>query len=142
MIPSIRQQYNQAFTEEAYQQYISDLENVYPGQLDFRVAETPIFIPKEFTQKMLDACDAILDQVTTAEYGEQSKKAIPTELNVPGENDYPHCIAFDFGICLGKNGELEPQLIEMQGFPTLFAWQAVLPEIYQKHFLWPDGYSE
>ena len=142
MIPSIRQQYNQAFTEEAYQQYISDLENVYPGQLDFRVAETPIFIPKEFTQKMLDACDAILDQVTTAEYGEQSKKAIPTELNVPGENDYPHCIAFDFGICLGKNGELEPQLIEMQGFPTLFAWQAVLPEINQKHFLWPDGYSE
>ena len=142
MIPSIRQLYNQAFTEEAYQQYISDLENVYPGQLDFRVAETPIFIPKDFTQKMLDACDAILDQVTTDEYREQSKKAIPAELNVPGENEYPHCIAFDFGICLGKNGELEPQLIEMQGFPTLFAWQAVLPEIYQKHFLWPDGYSE
>lgn len=141
MIPSIRQQYNQAFTEEAYSNYIKDLENVYPGQLDFRVAETPIFIPKTFTNKMLAACEAILDQVSTEEYKTQSAKAIPPQLNVPGENDYPHCIAFDFGICLGENGELEPQLIEMQGFPTLFAWQAVLPEIYQKHFMCPDGFS-
>jgi hypothetical protein len=141
MIPSIRQKYNQEFTEEAYQNYIRDLENVYPGQLDFRVAETPIFIPKEFTQQMMDACEAILDQVTTDEYKKQSDKAIPPQLNVPGQNDYPHCIAFDFGICLNEQGELEPQLIEMQGFPTLFAWEAVLPEIYEKHFWCPDGFS-
>ncbi|HUC80590.1 MAG TPA: hypothetical protein VMR70_06715 [Flavisolibacter sp.] len=141
MIPSIRQQYNQAFTEEAYRNYIHDLENVYPGQLDFRVAETPIFIPADFKQKMLDACEAILDQTTTEEYKKQSEKAIPPQLNVPGQNDYPHCIAFDFGICLNDNGELEPQLIEMQGFPTLFAWQVVLPEIYERHFMCPDGFS-
>jgi hypothetical protein len=141
MIPSIRQQYNQAFTEEAYRNYIRDLENVYPGQLDFRVAETPIFIPKVFTQKMLDACEAILEQVTTEEYKKQSDKAIPPQLNVPGQNDYPHCIAFDFGICLNEQGELEPQLIEMQGFPTLFAWEAVLPEIYERHFMCPEGFS-
>lgn len=141
MIPSIRQQFNQAFTEEAYRNYIKDLENVYPGQLEFRVAETPIFIPKEFTQKMLDACVAILDQVSTEEYRRLSDKAIPPQLNVPGQDEYPHCIAFDFGICLNNNGDLEPQLIEMQGFPTLFAWEAVLPEIYEKHFWCPGGYS-
>jgi len=141
MIPSFRQQYNAAFTEEAYQQYIRDLQNVYPGQLDFRVAETPIFVPKDFTQKMLDACEAILDQVNTSTYKEQSNKAIPPHLNVPGENVYPHCIAFDFGICLNEAGELEPQLIEMQGFPTLFAWEAVLPEIYEKNLWCPEGYS-
>src|SRR6476660_2846847 len=126
MIPSIRQKYNQEFTEQTYKDFIRDLENVYPGQLDFRVAETPIFIPKSFTEKMLAACEAILDQVTTEEYKQKSDKAIPSGLNVPGQNEYPHCIAFDFGICLNKKGELEPQLIEMQGFPTLFAWEAVL----------------
>ncbi|RYF86094.1 MAG: hypothetical protein EON98_04675, partial [Chitinophagaceae bacterium] len=141
MIPSIRQQYNREFSEEAYEQYIKDLENVYPGQLDFRVAETPIFVPKEFTQKMLDACEAILDQTMTEEYRQQSERAIPSQLNVPGQNDYPHCIAFDFGICLNEQGGLEPQLIEMQGFPSLFAWEAVLPEIYEKHFPRPEGFS-
>lgn len=141
MIPSIRQEYNAAFTEEAYQQYIRELENVYPGKLDFRVAETPIFVPKDFTQKMLDACEAILDQVNTSDYKEQGEKAIPSHLNVPGENAYPHCIAFDFGICLNESRELEPQLIEMQGFPTLFAWEAVLPEIFERNFWCPDGFS-
>src|SRR5215204_6573467 len=141
MIPSIRQKYNEAFTEEQYIQYIKDLEDVYPGQLDFRIAETPIFIPEDFTRKMLDACEAILDQVTTDDYKMKSDKAIPPHLNVPGQGDYPHCIAFDFGICSNDRGELEPQLIEMQGFPTLFAWEAVLPDIYEKHFWCPIGFS-
>src|SRR5687767_14591276 len=106
MIPSIRQQYNQAFTEDKYKNYIQDLENVYPGQLDFRVAETPLFIPRDFTKKILDACEAILDRINTDEYRQQSDKAIPPQFTVPGQNDFPHCIAFDFGICENKQGEL------------------------------------
>ncbi len=141
MIPSIRQQYNERYKEENYQFYIEDLNQVYPGQLDFRIAETPIFIPKDFTQKMLDACEAIIDQVSTESYRMQSNRAIPAELNVPGQDAHPHCIAFDFGICQNEKGELEPQLIEMQGFPSLFAWEAVVPEIYAKYFMCPDGFS-
>jgi hypothetical protein len=141
MIPSIRQQFNQKFTEEAYESYLHDLHNKYPGQLEFRVAETPLFIPKDFTQKMLDACESILDQVTTNDYRRQSDRAIPANLNVPNQDEYPHCIAFDFGICLNGEGSLEPQLIEMQGFPTLFAWEAVIPGIYDQHFWCPDGFS-
>lgn len=141
MIPSIRQQYNNQFTEKKYEAYLHDLENVYPGQLEFRIAETPIFIPKDFTRKMLDACDAILDQVSTEAYKRQSDKAIPSGFNVPNQDAYPHCIAFDFGICENEQGELEPQLIEMQGFPSLFAWEAVVPEIYDNHFWRPDGFS-
>lgn len=141
MIPSIRQEFNQRFTGQAYEAYLDDLTNVYPGQLEFRIAETPIFIPKDFTQKMLDACDEILNQVSTHEYKKQSNRAIPGNVNVPGEDAHPHCIAFDFGICENEAGELEPQLIEMQGFPTLFAWEAVVPEVYDKHIWRPDGFS-
>lgn len=141
MIPAIRKEFNERFTEDAYQAYVKELANVYPGQLDFRIAETPIFIPKAFTQKMLAACDEILAQTATEEYRRQSDRAIPATLNVPNQDDSPHCIAFDFGVCENEKGELEPQLIEMQGFPTLFAWEAVLPEIYEKHFWCPDGFS-
>ena len=55
-----------------------------PGQLDFRIAETPVFIPKDFTQKMLSACDSIIDVITQPEYHQQSEKAIPSHLRVPG----------------------------------------------------------
>lgn len=141
MVPELRQNYNQQFTEEKYRAYISDLENIFPGQLDFRVAETPVFVSKEFTDKILSACESIIDVVTKPEYHKRSEKAIPAHLRVPNEDQHPHCIAFDFGVCKSERGELEPQLIEMQGFPTLFAWEVILPEIHAKHFWTPDNRS-
>jgi hypothetical protein len=141
MVPELRKQYNQNFTEEKYHSYISDLNAVYPGHLDFRVAETPVFVPKDFEDKMLSACEAIIDVVSTPEYYAQSEKAIPPSLRVPNEDAHPHFIAFDFGVCKNDKGGLEPQLIEMQGFPSLFAWEVLLPEIQHRHFNHPSNYD-
>ncbi len=62
-------------------------------------------------------------------------------MKVRGENDLSHFIAFDFGICENAGGELEPQLIEMQGFPTLFAFQVFQTEVARKHFDIPAEYD-
>ncbi|MBD0376877.1 MAG: hypothetical protein ICV51_14755, partial [Flavisolibacter sp.] len=141
MVPAIRKEYNQRFTEEAYQQFLTDLNHHFPGQLDFRVAETPVFVPKDFTQKMLDACAYIIDVIRQPAYKQQSEKAIPPQLCVPNEDSHSHFIAFDFGICRNEQGAIEPQLIEMQGFPTIFAYQVLIAEIHKKHFWWPAGYD-
>ena len=50
-------------------------------------------------------------------------------------------IAFDFGVCVGDAGILEPQLIEMQGFPTLFGFQVYYPKLLRKHFDIPSNFS-
>ena len=68
MVPALRQKFNEAFSEKKYEAYIKELGEIYPGHLDFRVAETPVFIPKWFTEKMLTACEAIVDVITTLEY--------------------------------------------------------------------------
>src|SRR6476660_2842069 len=140
MIPSLRQQYNQHFTKGKYQAYLNDLENIYPGHLDFRIAETPVFVPKDFVQKMLSACESIIDRVNSPDYFRQSDKAIPPDLHVPGAEHQPQFIAFDFGVCLDGKGGLAPQLIELQGFPTLFTSQVFQPQIHHKHFPWPEGF--
>lgn len=141
MVPAIRKVYNAQFTQDKYQSFLNNLSNVYPGQLDFRVAETPIFIPKAFTQKMLSACERIVDVISQPDYYQKSEKAIPPALNVPDEDAHPQFIAFDFGICQNANGELEPQLVEMQGFPTMFCFQVLLEERSRKYFNLPDNYS-
>lgn len=141
MVSALRQQFNQQFTPDAYNAFVQDLHSRYPGQLDFRVAETPIFIPKAFTQQMLDACESIIDTINTKEYHQKSEKAIPPQLRVPNEDAHPHCIAFDFGICTNAAGALEPQLIEMQGFPSMFAYQILFPEVSRVHFNLPDNYD-
>ena len=141
MVPEERKRYNRQFTEEKYRAFVADLEQQYPGQLDFRIAETPVFVPAAFKKQVLDTCEHIVDVITTPEYLQKSKAAIPPELYVPGEDAHPHFIAFDFGVCKNEKGELEPQLIEMQGFPTMFAYQVMFPEISHRHFDLPANYD-
>jgi hypothetical protein len=141
MIPAIRKAYNEAFTKEKYEAFLKELHSVFPGQVDFRVAETPIFVPKDFTKKILDACDSISDIITDPKFKELTKNAIPKHLQVPGENDHSHFIAFDFGICINEAGEYEPQLIEMQGFPTLFAYEVLIDDVFRKHFPVPEHFN-
>ena len=141
MVPALRKQFNANFTNEKYHAFLKELNAVHPGAIEFRVAETAVFVPKDFTKKMLDACESIVDVITDPKFKELTKNAIPKNLQVPGENDHSHFICFDFGICINEAGEYEPQLIEMQGFPTLFGYEITLDDIFRKHFDVPANYS-
>jgi hypothetical protein len=134
MIPHFRKLFNESFSEGKYQSFLDDVNSRHPGAIEFRIAETPIFITDDFYQKMISACESIVDVVTAPGFKAATDKAIPPAEFVPGEEGRCHFIAFDFGICTNDQNELEPQLIEMQGFPTLFAFQVFLPEMIQKHF--------
>ncbi len=141
MITSIREAFNSQFTEEKYKKYLEELNAPHPGALEFRIAETPVFVPKDFTRKMIDACEAIVDVIAKPNFKELSRNAIPAAVNVPGENNHCHFIAFDFGVCENERGDLEPQLIEMQGFPTLFAFQAFMPTVVRNNFNIPANFD-
>jgi len=142
MVPAIRKAFNEAFTQQAYQDFLKDLNSKHPGTIEFRVAETPIFVDKAFTKKMIDACESIVDVIVTPDFKQLTARSIPKGESVPGENSMSHMIAFDFGICINDKHELEPQLIEMQGFPTLFGFQVYYPEVVQQHFSIPSNYDQ
>ena len=141
MVSALRKWFNESFTKEKYQNFLEELNSKHPGTIDFRVAETPVFVDKAFAEKMLSACESIVDVITQPNFLAITKNAIPEEIKVLNENSFSHFIAFDFGICENDKGELEPQLIEMQGFPTLFCYQVWHDEITNKHFNIPDTYS-
>ncbi|MCW3087929.1 MAG: hypothetical protein JWQ78_1315 [Sediminibacterium sp.] len=141
MVPELRKHFNESFTPQKYQAFLSDLYSKHPGAIEFRVAETPVFVSKDFKAKVLAACESIVDVITQFNFNTLSSHAIPEEVRVPNENRHTHFIAFDFGICENEQGELEPQLIEMQGFPTLFAYQIWHDEVMRRHFDIPANYS-
>lgn len=141
MQASLRAEFNRQFTEEKYQAYMAKIEALHPGALDFRNAETPVFVPKDFTEKMLGACEDIISVITAPDFKQLTERSIPKHLRVPNETDKSPMIVFDFGICQNLEGELEPQLIEMQGFPTLYAFQAFHSEITKEYAQVPDHYS-
>lgn len=141
MIPSVRKEYNAQFSPARYKAFLDELHSVHKDSIEFRVSETPVFVPRSFTRKLLDACESITDIIIDPQFKKLTSKAIPKHLQVPGENDFSQFIAFDFGICINEEGEYEPQLIEMQGFPTLFAYEVLVDDIWRKHYNIPDGFT-
>ena len=141
MDKKLRDQFNRSFTQEKYDAYMQKIEALHPGALDFRNAETPIFIPKTFKEKMLNACDEIIEVITSEHFIELTQNSIPKNMNVPGEDSHTQFLVFDFGICKNANGELEPQLIEMQGFPTLFGFQVFHSQLTAAYAQLPESHS-
>ena len=141
MIKSIREQYNASFSEEKYENFLQDLNSAHPGAIDFRIAETPVFIEKKLGQEMIQTCESIIDFITHPNFNSLTERAIPADEMVQHQNKISHFIAFDFGICENETGEFFPALIEMQGFPTLYGMQAYYPEVLERHFKIPDGFS-
>jgi hypothetical protein len=142
MIEALRKQYNAAFTEAKYQALLADIERDFPGQLEFRVAETPVFVPKAFGNKIREACEAIIDVLTAPDFHEKTTAAVPAHQRVPNENAHSSFLAIDFAVCRDASGELVPQLIELQGFPSIFGFQSYVSELFRTHYPFiPDTVS-
>ncbi len=142
MVPDLRKTFNAHFSAAKYEAFLNDLNSLHPGDIEFRVCETPVFVDKEFADKLMDACESIIDVICDPNFITLTEKAIPPGEKVPNEASISHMISFDFGICRNDRGELEPQLIEMQGFPTLYGFQVYYPEVVEKHFPVPSNYSQ
>ncbi len=134
MIPEHRQSFNAAFSPARYQEMLADIEQQQPGQLDFRVAETPLFVPAILRDKLIAAGNSIIAVIQQPDFKELTEGAIPAHQRVPNEDERPEFLTFDFAVCRAATGELEPQLIEMQGFPSLYAFQPWLPGVFARHY--------
>ena len=93
--------------------------------VDFRISETPLFLTPEFTAEISAAAEEIVAKVRTSEFAQHAATAIPPGLEVPGETPHPIFLQVDFAVC-EENGRLTPRLIELQGFPSLYAFQIFL----------------
>lgn len=136
-----RKAFNSSFTEDNYKNFVSNIAADYPGQLDFRVAETPVFVPLDLKNSLVQACDEIIETLLSPDFSAKTNRAVPDGQNVPNENSHTSFLAIDFAICKKETGELFPQLIELQGFPSLYAYQPYLSETFPKHFTIPADFS-
>jgi hypothetical protein len=134
MVPEIRKKYNEEFTQEKYEAFVKDLNDYLGIPIEFRVAETPIFIGREFKDEILKAADMITSYLMSDEYMKLSMDAIPKGMEVPNDPGYPAMLAIDFAICKDENGKPIPKLIELQGFSSLFFYELLQNHMFRKHF--------
>jgi len=134
MIPELRKAYNANFSEAQYQALLDHIAGKYDHRPLFNIAETPIFIPRPLKEKLFEACEDIVDVIIRPRFLEQSKGALLSGQVVPNETPHTVFLQMDFGICRDENGEYTPQLIEVQGFPSLYFYQYELARAYRRFF--------
>jgi hypothetical protein len=126
VIPSLRRAYNAAFTQQKYDDYRRHLEAEAGCPIEFRLCETPIFLPPELRDEMVRSATEIWEELSTPENLHRSLEAVPPPLDVPGAGDHPLFAQADFAITSdGPEGALAAKLIELQAFPSLYAFQLV-----------------
>jgi hypothetical protein len=132
MIPSLRADFNSRFTPEKYETLLKTLEQRCGTPVKFRVSETPCFFPFDLLGDMSHAGEELIRQlVDRRDYHARSEASIPPEFKVPREDSHPRFIQVDFGLVRDKDGNLKPKLVELQAFPSLYAYQSVLAQTYK-----------
>jgi hypothetical protein len=134
MIPALRQQFNANYTPEKYQRLLKVLAERCGTPVKFRVCETPCFVPKPLLDQMSDYGKELIQQLNGIDYRKASFEAIPETFRVPNEPARPMFVQVDFGLVRDKAGKLQPKLVELQGFPSLYAYQAMLSQTYGEIF--------
>jgi hypothetical protein len=131
MIPSLRKPFNANFTPEKYRAFLRRMDDACGSHVNFRLSETPCFFPKSLLERMAaDGKDLIRQLVESADYRAHSNQSIPDEFHVPNEPEHPMFVQVDFGLVRDAHGELQPKLVELQAFPSLYAYQPALAESY------------
>jgi hypothetical protein len=131
MIPSLRKQFNSEFTPEKYSTFLRRIDDACGTHVSFRLAETPCFFPKALLERMAsDGKELIRQLVESPEYRARSEASIPAEFRVPNEPAHPMFVQVDFGLVRDAAGELQPKLVELQAFPSLYAYQVTLAQSY------------
>ena len=122
MIPKYRQQFNDLFTIEKYQEFQDDIAADFNYMPTFRMAETPFFISKTLKSQLLEGCDDVIKLIQQDNFKALTEQSLELNTRVPNEDVHATFLAIDFGIC-EENDETIPKLIEVQGFPSLFNYQ-------------------
>ena len=141
MDQKIREKYNALFSEKNYRKFLENIQSETGNRLDFTISETPLFLTKNLTEELVEAGNSILSEIRKKEFLENSNKSIPKEFLVANEDEHPIFLQIDFGITKTKEGKYLPQLIELQGFPSIYAYQAFLEKKVREFFYVPDNYS-
>jgi hypothetical protein len=131
MIPELRTRFNREFTPEKYARFLALLDERSGAPVKFRNAETPCFLLRDLVEQMARFGAELAERLLAdAEYRKAADAVIPFAFHVPNEAPNPLFLQADFGIVRGPDGTLAPKLVEIQAFPSLYAYQVVLAQSY------------
>jgi hypothetical protein len=116
--------------------------------LGFPISETPCFFPQSLMASLsatgLELLSQILDNPDTMAAAEAivpARYRPSTSLGASGveSEPLPTFLQVDFGLVRGADGRVEPKLVELQAFASLYGFQVAVAEAYRDAFSLPSS---
>jgi hypothetical protein len=128
MIQDLRARFNANYRHEKYVELLRRLADECGTPVGFRNSESPIFMHRGLMDHLARCGEELIRQlVENPRYKDASAASLPARYTVPNEDAHPTFIQVDFGL----TADLQPKLVEIQGFPSLYAYQPVLSELHR-----------
>jgi hypothetical protein len=134
MVPSLRRAFNAAWTPSRHDAFVEDLRARVGVPIEFPVSETPCFFPRTLIDSLAAAGEELTRQSLSGEAAVAAERAVPDRFRGPGQGEFPLFVQVDFGLVRSERGAIEPRLVELQAFPSLYAFQVALGDAYATTF--------
>jgi hypothetical protein len=137
MIPALRQAFNAAWTPARYRAMLATLEARTGGRIEFPVAETPCFFPRGLIEQLAGIGEDLIRQAMEGDAAEAALRVVPARFRGASSESHPTFVQVDFGLVRNAAGAIEPRLVELQAFPSLYGFQIALADAYRDAFNLP-----
>lgn len=142
MDPRYRTRFNAAFTPGLYAAYSADLAHRCGCEPGFRLAETPVFLDDLFRERCERAAGEIVAQLSDPARIARMRGALPERWTFAGETALPSFAVVDFAAVRAPDGTLEPKVVELQGFPSLFAFELMQADAWMDALAAIGGFGD
>jgi hypothetical protein len=140
MIPALRASFNASWTQTRYRDLILRLEQRTGATLEFPISETPCFLPRELMRTLGDTGVTLLDQIlNNPDAMAEADAVVPERYRGVGAEAIPTFAQVDFGLARDQQGNIQPKLVELQAFASLYGFQLAMAEAYRDAFELPPS---
>lgn len=130
MIPARRERFNRSFSDTRYQTFLARMRQRTGTPIEFRLCETPCFFPTELMDRLSDAALTMVGSLLdNSEYRAAADAIVPPAFRLARSETRPTFLQIDFGLVRTPAG-IEGRLVELQAFPSLYAFQPVIAAEY------------
>ena len=138
MIPALRQKFNASWTQAQYDTLMADLQQRTHGSIAFPISETPCFFPHHLIDDLASIGVDLIRQALSGEAAEAAARVVPDRFRGGVDSEkHPTYLQVDFGLVRHSDGRVEPRLVELQAFASLYGFQVALAEGYRHAFAMP-----
>ena len=148
MVPHLRTSFNESWTQAKFRDLVRRLELRTGAALGFPISETPCFFPRSLLDSLAATGVELLDQILDNKDTMAAADAVVPERYRPSPNmgtagiggeELPTFLQVDFGLVRAADGSIQPKLVELQAFASLYGFQVAVAESYRDAFSLPSS---